>query len=109
MKSHKILKGEIDLTTAGFVSVKPIGDLDPDAVANDLMKAAEEVNYRGSDEELIKFIGMKSTNQTLNFKMENYIPVSFADSFSEDEKKKENFLAWSKFYSHLSKLGYKVK
>ena len=43
------------------------------------------------------------------FAFNNFPGIHFTMSFSKDEAERNKFRSWSKFWTELTKIGYKVK
>ena len=107
-------KGVITASTSNMIVIEKgsqFDDLKVNAVKADLEDAASSSNFNGDDGKLIDFIFVKGQdNGKLVFNMKNFAGVNFTDSFKTAPEERQNtFKAWSKFWSHLSKLGYSIK
>lgn len=117
----KASKGVIDVSTCKSITIKksaPFDEFKVEIIKADLENAAETSNFIGKDGKniIFEFANQESSTSTgkeqrsISFMMTNFEGVNFADSFkTAPEEKQIAFKAWSKFWSHLSKLGYNIK
>ena len=116
----KASKGTIQITTFSSIHIRkafPFDGFEKDAVLADLNQAAINSNFLDSNNEVMtfKYLGLTEENsygniiKVMSFAFNNFPGIHFTMSFSKDEAERNRFRSWSKFWTELTKIGYKVK
>ena len=116
----KASKGTIQITTFSSIHIRkafPFDGFEKDAVLADLNQAAINSNFLDSNNEVMtfKYLGLTQENsygniiKDMSFAFNNFPGIHFTMSFSKDEAERNKFRSWTKFWTELTKIGYKVK
>lgn len=116
----KSSKGTINITTFSTIQIRkgyPFENFSKETVLSDLIYAATLANFKNAKDEIMNFEFIDFTDehsygnliQVLTFRMIDFSGIHFTMSFSENEHERNKFRSWSKFWTELTKIGYKVK
>ena len=114
-------KGTIEISTFSSIHIRkaaPFDGFTKENVEADLSTAAKIADFHDKNGNVMKFkfIDDIKTNsygnviKEISFQMIDYPGIHFTMSLpTATEEEQKQFRAWSKFWTELTKLGYKVK
>lgn len=116
----KASKGTIQITIFSVIHIRkafPFNGFEKEQVLNDLNTAALNSNFLDKNGKIMtfKFLELADENsygnliKDMSFQFIDFPGVHFTMSFSDDENERNKFRSWSKFWTELTKIGYKVK
>jgi hypothetical protein len=118
---HTSSKGTINLSIRSIIDIRksaPFDNFEVENVLSDLSLAATNANFKDSNDNIMTFKFLEMTNENsygnlikiMSIQMINFPAVHFTMALptaSEEDQKK--FRSWNKFWTELTKIGYKVK
>lgn len=114
-------KGTIEISTFSVIRIRkgfPFDGFTKENIENDLINAACDAKFHDKNKKIMSFKFLNEIETTsygklikeISFQMKDFSGIHFTMSLpTASEEEQSYFRSWSKFWTELTKLGYKVK